>query len=171
MTEVTADEFRSMIGTPPLIKGESVDEYWTWWSAFVDEYAPKSLSDWFEINEMARNRWEERRLRRCASARINGALVNVLRVMLIPHTGAPIKLAERYYSDDEEERREARELVEGYAITEDQIMAAAIQKYGRELLIFDRMESYRTTTSRSLRRDIDRRAEARRGSSDQTGKQ
>jgi hypothetical protein len=37
-----------------------------------------------------------------------------------------------------------------------------MQECGRELLIFDRMEDYRARATRQLRKDIDRRSDARR---------
>jgi len=156
---VTADQFRSLIGDPPLMKDESVEEFWTWWNAFVSEYEPKRLSDWYEVNEFALIHWEQRRISRCASAHVNGGLVLALKLLLLRvHPGIPDKIAEDYYCDDEKKKRKAREIVEGYGITDDQIRASSMRRFSKELLIFDRMKNYRASANRSSRREMDRRA-------------
>jgi hypothetical protein len=168
---VTADQFRSLIGDPPLMKDESVEEFSMWWRAFVAEYEPMRLSDWYEVNEFALKHWEQRRISRCASARVNGGLISALRELLTAHKmGVLAKgtTAEDYYCDNEKKKREAREIVEGYGITDDQIRAAAMRRFSKELSIFDRMKNYRASANRSSRRDMDRRAGVRRPPSDQS---
>jgi hypothetical protein len=161
---MAADQFRLLIGAPPLMKGESAEEYWNWWAAFAEDHKPKTLSDWFETNELAQKRWEERRLQRCASARVDSvlgpALIQLLKLQ--QYSGIPESLSQKYYSNNENENREARKIIESFGITEDQIRAEAMQECGRELLIFDRMEDYRARATRQLRKDIDRRSDARR---------
>src|SRR5579872_5135988 len=75
--------------------------------------------------------------------------------------------AKDYYCDDEKKKRKARQIVEGYGITDDQIRAAAMKRFSKELLIFDRMKNYRASANRSSRREMDRRAGVRRPPSDQ----
>lgn len=156
---LTADQFRSLIGDPPLMKGESVEEYRTWWMAFAADHKPKTLSDWFEMNELAHKRWEERRLRISAAARVESAWRSALRGLInqAHYKGIPEGLVKKYFGDDERARREARETVAEYGISEDQIRASAMEKCGKELLIFDRMEDYRARAIRQLRKEIDRR--------------
>jgi hypothetical protein len=41
--KMTADQIKALLGAPRLIRGESEEAYWKWWSAFVEQYKPESL--------------------------------------------------------------------------------------------------------------------------------
>ena len=66
----TAEQMKALFGPPPLVRGESEEQYWKWWEAFVEEHKPKTLSDWVEVNDLANKQWEQGRLRRCNPALI-----------------------------------------------------------------------------------------------------
>jgi hypothetical protein len=172
--ELTADKIKALMGPPPLMKGENAEEYWKWWSTFVKGYAPKCLSDWLEINELAHKHWEQRRLRRWASALIEGAVVRALSDMLVQRGHNAIfvqKAARDYFGSDPKAERAARETVGKYGITDDQILAEAMRIRGNEMLLIDRMDSYRANSSRLLRKEIDRRFDARNIVPDKTDNQ
>ena len=82
--ETTAEQIKDLLAAPRLVKGESEEAYWKWWSAFVEEYKPRSLSEWFEVNDLAHKQWEQDRLWRCNSAMIEGALFQALKNLVRP---------------------------------------------------------------------------------------
>src|SRR5277367_488485 len=57
----TADEFKELLGPPRLIRGESEEAYWKWWSAFVAAYNPERSLEWFQLNHYATKTWEQQR--------------------------------------------------------------------------------------------------------------
>jgi hypothetical protein len=171
--ERTADQIKALLGAPPLMRGESEEDYWKWWLAFAEEHEPKRLSDWLEVNELAQRHWEQRRLRRYGPALVEGALVEALTDLLRPlHIGGiPLKVAHDYFGNDAKAKQRARETVTTYGITEEQIVAEAMQKRGSALLVLDRMDNHRANASRLLRKEIDRRSESRRIPPDQADNQ
>ena len=166
----TADQIKEMVGTPRLMQGESEKAYWMWWEAFAEERKPECLSDWLDVNQLAIKNWEQERLNRCNTALLDSALRTALRHLLIrfvsPLSGGlitvPETVARDYYGDDEEAREEAREEVAACGITDDHILAEAIQMRGKELLLFDRMDNHRANAKRALQKELDRRSESRR---------
>jgi len=170
--ELPADEVKALLGPPPLMLGESQEEYWKWWTALVEPDKPKRFFAWLEVNELAHKEWEQKRLRQYRPALFKRALITALSSILRGiHDGIPPKIAKDYFGNDATAQREAREIVAGYGITEEQIMAEAMVKRGDEMLILDRMESNRSSTSRHLRKAIDRRAETGRIPPEQTDDQ
>jgi hypothetical protein len=172
--EITADQMKAMLGAPRLIRGESEEAYWKWWLAFVEAYKPKSLPDWVEVNELANKNWEQDRLRRCSPALVDGMLVKALTNLLEPFSKigiSPYNLARDYYGGDDKARRRAREKVTWCGITDDQILAEAMQMRGSALVLLDRMDNYRASARRSLQKELERRSEARRSRPDQSESQ
>ncbi len=162
----TADQIKELVGTPRLIQGESEKAYWMWWEAFAEERKPECLSDWLDVNQLATKHWEQERLNRCNTALVDSALRPALTHLLRPFVSAlsggcitvPEKVARDYYADDEE----AREKVADCGITDDHILAEAVQMRGKELLLFDRMDNHRANAKRALQKELDRRSDARR---------
>jgi hypothetical protein len=185
--KITADQIKALLGAPRLIRGESEEAYWQWWSAFVEQYKPDSLSDWLEVHDLAIKHWEQNRLRRCNSALVDGALIAALKNLLRPlhavNVFNPIaggldaiennatKIAHEYYAGNDQERRRAREKVEAWGIGDDQIIAEAMQLRGNAMLLFDRMDNYRAGAKRAHQKELDRRSEARRSRPDQSESQ
>ena len=170
--ELTVDQVKVLLGRPPLMLGESQEEYWNWWTAFVEPDKPKKFSAWLEVNELAHREWEQKRLRQCRPALVKRALITALSSILLGlHDGVALKIAKDYFGNDATEQREAREIVASYGITEEQIVAEAIIKRGDEMLILDRMDINRANASRLLRKAIERRAETGRIPPEQTGGQ
>jgi len=172
--EYTADEIKALFGEPPLIRGESKEDYWKLWSAFVEDLKPKSLPDWIEVTELANKQWEQGRLRRCNPALVEGALGNALKELLQPFNAigiSPTELARDYYAADLKTRQKANEKVARCGITDDQILAEAMQMRSSALIAFDRMDSYRASAKRMLLKDIERRSEARKNPAGQTDNQ
>lgn len=172
----TADQIKALLGAPRLIKGESEADYWKWWTAFAEAYNPESFADWLEVNQLAVKHWEQERLQRCSSALIDGVLIEALRTLLRPFCNPlvsegivyPSRIAHSYYRGDEAEREQAREEVESYGITEDQILAEAMKLRAPAMILFDRMDNYRASAKRSLQKGLDRRLEARRDPPDRS---
>jgi hypothetical protein len=165
--ELTVDQVRALLGPPPLMLGESQEEYMKWWTAFVEPDKPKRFFAWLEVNELAHKEWEQKRLRQCRPALVKRALITALSSILrVFHNGVSIKVAKDYFSNDVMAQRSAREIVASYGITEEQIVAEAMVNRGDEMLILDRMDSNRANASRLLRKAIDRRAEARTARAD-----
>jgi len=161
--ELTVDQVKALLGPPPLMLGESEEEYMKWWTAFVEPDRPKRFFAWVEVNELAHKEWEQKRLRQYRPALVNRSLITALNSILLRfYDGVSIKIAKDYFGNDATAQREAREIVASYGITEDQIVAEAIVHRGDDILILDRMDSNRANASRLLRRAIDRPAEARR---------
>jgi hypothetical protein len=170
---LTVDQARALLGPPPLMLAESEEEYWKWWTAFVEPDKPKRFYVWLEVNELAHREWEQRRLRHYRSAVVKRALKSALRSMLLGwgvNTVAS-KRAEDYFGNDKVAQRQARKVVESYGITDEQIVAVAMVDSGAQMLIFDRMDSHRASASRHLRKAIDRRAETSKIAPEQTGDQ
>jgi hypothetical protein len=171
---LTVDQVRALLGPPPLMLGESEEEYWKWWTAFVEPDKPKKFFVWLEVNELAHREWEQKRLRHYRSALVKRSLKSALRSVLQECGGVNVvasKRAEDYFGKDKVAQREARKVVESYGITEEQIVAVAMVDSGAQMLIFDRMDNNRASASRQLRKAIDRRAEARGIPPGQTGDQ
>ena len=161
--ELTVDQAKALLGPPPLMLGESEEEYMKWWSAFVEPDKPKRFFAWLEVNELAHKEWEQKRLRHLRPALVKRSLITALNSILLRfNDGISIKIAKDYFGNNATAQREAREIVASYGITEDQIVAEAIVHRGDDILILDRMDSNRANASRLLRRAIDRPAEARR---------
>ena len=55
-------QMRVLFGKPPLIKGESEEDYWKFWDAFVEDVKPKRWPDWIVVNDLAHKYWEQLRL-------------------------------------------------------------------------------------------------------------
>jgi hypothetical protein len=171
--ELTADQVRALLGPPPSMLGETEEEYWKWWTAFVEPDKPKRFLVWLEINELAHKEWEQKRLRHYRSAIVERALISALESILlgIPVEGVARKKAEDYFGNDSVAQQEVREILESYGITDEQIAAKAMLRRGEEMLIFDRMDNNRASASRHLRKAIERRAETGKIPPEQTGDQ
>ena len=171
--ELTVDQVKVLLGPPPLMLGESEEQYWEWWTALVEPDKPKSFLAWLEVSELAHKEWEQKRLRRCGPALVKRAQILALSSILLGvlDAGVRSKIAKDYFGNDKTEQRKAREIVASYGITEEQIMAQAMVERGDEMLILDRMYTTRASTSRHLRKAIDRRAETGRIPPEQTGDQ
>jgi len=172
-----SDLIKDALGPPPLIKGESADEYRKLWLLFTAAYTPEALNDWLEVDGLVRKHWEQKRLRRSNAALIDATMTNALKNLLQPFQAAkvtmpgisdlssidanPAKIAHEYYSSNDETRRKARERVGSWGITDDQIVAEAMQLRAKELILFDRMDNYRTSAKRAHQKELDRRLEAR----------
>jgi hypothetical protein len=171
--ELTVDQVRALLGPPPLMLGESEEEYWKWWTAFVEPDKPKKFFVWLEVNELAHKEWEQKRLRHYRSAIVKRALISALESILLgfPGGGVARKKAEDYFGNDIAAQQEVREILESFGITDEQIAAKAMLWRGEEMLIFDRMDSNRANASRHLRKAIDRRAETGKIPPEQTGDQ
>jgi hypothetical protein len=171
--ELTVDQVKALLGPPPIMPGESEEEYWKWWTVFVEPDKPKKFLAWLEVNELAHKEWEQKRLRRYRPTLVRRGRIAALTSILQSgfHDGIPLKVAKDYFGNDATEQRKAREIVASYGITEEQIVAEAMVKRGAEMLILDRMDSNRASTSRQLRKAIDRRAETGRIPLEQTGDQ
>jgi hypothetical protein len=171
--ELTLDQAKALLGPPPIMLGESEEEYWNWWAAFVEPDKPKRFFAWLEVNELAHKEWEQNRIRRSRPALVKRAMISALSSILfgVRHSGIHSKTARDYFGNDATEQREAREIVASYGITEEQIVAEAIVNRGDAMLILDRMDSNRASASRHLRKAIGRRAETARIPPEQTGDQ
>ena len=141
--ELTVDQAKALLGAPPLMLGESEEEYWKWWTACVEPDRPKKFLDWVEVDELAHNKWEQKRLRLFRAAIPKRALVLALELLLFRLDGNPRKVAEDYFGNDPTAQRKARENVANCNITEDQIVTEAIINRGDGMLLLDRMESNR----------------------------
>jgi|ERR1700733_13541650 hypothetical protein len=162
--EMTAERFKDLLGAPRFVRGESVEDYWKWWFAFVQEHKPKTLSNWLEVNDLANKHWEQDRLRRCNSAILDGVRVSALQKLLTPFHAIDlnaVSVARDYYAEDNKEGRTARAKVLGCGITDDHILAEAMEMRRDALLLLDRMDSHRSNSRRLLLKDLDRRANAR----------
>jgi hypothetical protein len=170
---LTVDQVKALLGPPPLMPGESEEEYWKWWIAFIEPDKPKKFFVWLEVNELAHREWEQKRLRHYRAAVVKRALKSALRSMLLGCGVGTVasKRAEDYFGNDKVAQRHARKVVESYGITEEQIVAVAMVDNGAQMLIFDRMDSNRANASRHLRKAIDRRAETDKIPPEQTGDQ
>jgi hypothetical protein len=160
-------QMRVLFGKPPLIKGESEEDYWKLWEAFVEDIKPKRWPDWIVVNDLAHKYWEQLRLRRYSPALIEGACVEALASLLRPffeNTSAnqdiPPGIARNYYAGDTKAKKEAVRSLEKYGITLDQIFALAMQMRGSGLLMLDRMDGNRENACRALRKEIERRSAA-----------
>lgn len=175
----TLEEIKQLVGTPRLIRGESEEAYWKWWSAFAGDYEPEGLQDWLDVNQLAVKHWEQERIQQSNSALVDASLIQALKKLLLPLISTklhgydlihPHRIAHDYYFGSESERRDASVELEMYGITDDQILAEAMQMCAGPLAMFDKLDGYRTNAKRALQKELDRRSEARRGSSAETPK-
>jgi hypothetical protein len=167
----TAEEIKQLMSPPRMIRGETEEAYWKWWSAFVDSYQPERLSDWLDVNQLATKQWEQERIQRSNAALVDATMIEALKNLLRPLQSQmthglgilhPHKIAHDYYFGDEQERQEASAELEIHNITDDQILAEAMQICAGSLIMFDRLDGYRTNAKRALQKELDRRSEDRR---------
>ena len=177
---LTVDQVKALLGPPPVMPGESAEEYMNWWEAFVEPDKPKTFMAWLEINELAHKEWEQKRLRGYRSAIVKDALITTLFSILafrfeslVPRVSSAmtLEIARDYYGSDITARGKARAIVASHDVSEEQIAAKAMARRGEEMLVLDRMDVNRANTSRHLRKAIDRRADASRNSPEPTGDQ
>jgi hypothetical protein len=175
--KMTADQFKALFGAPRLIKGESEDAYWNWWSAIAGAYNPETFFDWIHVNDYATKSWEQQRLQRYNSHFVDGALVRALQNLLTDsETGRNSglsrlerdNLAEEYYFGSEKIRGRATAEVASRGITDEQIVAEATRLRAGDLVMLDRLDNQRANAKRSVQKEMDRRMEARRKSSGST---
>jgi len=177
---------RALFGEPPLIKGESEEDYWKLWDAFEEDTKPKRLPDWIVVNDLAHKYWEQLRLRRYSPALIEGACIEALEVLLRPficQTTEPkgasstkkadssnnevsSDIARFYHVGLDGAKERASLFVAECGITTDQIFALAMQMRGSGLLMLDRMDNNRENACRALRKEIERRSAASENPSD-----
>ena len=173
-------QMRVLFGKPPLIKGESEEDYWMFWDAFAEDIKPKRWPDWILVNDLAHKYWEQLRLRRYSPALIEGACIEALEVLLRPFArqaaeakGSSIDkkvaftdneiagdIARFYYVGMDGAKQRAALYVADCGITTDQIFALAMQMRGSGLLMLDRMDGNRENTCRALRKELERRSAA-----------
>jgi hypothetical protein len=172
------DEIKELLGPPRMIRGESEEAYWKWWSAFAGDYEPEGLQDWLDVNHLAVKHWEQERIRQSSPALVDGSLIEALKNLLRPLASQymgigvflPHQIAHDYYFGSENAKRESAVTLQIHAITDDQILAEAMKICAGPLMMFDRLDGFRTNAKRALQKELDRRAEARRGSADEAGK-
>jgi len=145
---------------------------------FAVEYQPESLSEWLDVHQLVTKHWEQERLRRSNSALVESALSRALRKLLQPlnavgafdptthHSSIsiannPMKIAHEYYAGNAEERKRAVAKVMAWGITDEHIMAEALQMRAAELILLDRMDNYRANSKRSIQKNLNRRPDLR----------
>jgi hypothetical protein len=183
--KLTEDEVKALLGPPPLIRGENEEAFWKWWRAFVAAYEPQTLSDWIGVHELACKHWEQNRLRRSTSALIDGALIGGLKRLLAPVTrpavfnptggndlgNDPTKIAHEYFAGSNEKKKDARRRVQAWGFSDDHILAEPVRSRADAIILFDRMDNYRSGAKRALQKELDRGLEARRSQSGQSADQ
>jgi hypothetical protein len=114
--ELTVDQVKALLGPPPIMPGESEEEYWKWWTVFVEPDKPKKFLAWLEVNELAHKEWEQKRLRRYRPTLVRRGRIAALTSILQSgfHDGIPLKVAQDYFGNDATEQRKAREIVASY---------------------------------------------------------
>jgi hypothetical protein len=171
--KITADQARALPGAPRFLRGESEESFWKLFEAIADEYKPEGVSEWLDIYQYAIKHWEQDRLQRCSSVLVENGLPSALRDLLRPFynanmvNGIPEKIARNYYSNHEADRAEAEKQVRKCGITDEKIMAVAIEGRAKAIVLLDRMDNHRAGAKRNLRKELDRRLGGRRNSSDQ----
>jgi hypothetical protein len=171
--KITLDEIKELLEKPPLIRGESEEAFWKWFTVFADEHQPESFSDWLEVHDYAVKQWEKNRLQRSNSALIEGVLYRALRNLVTPFSTRlnsvsllyGNQIAHDFFFGDDEEKEQARDNLQKCGITDDQILAEAMQIRAKEIVVFDRMDNYRANAQRNIRKGLDRRSAARRNQS------
>jgi hypothetical protein len=174
--KITADEIRDLLGKPPLIKGENAEDYWRWWNAFVEEHQPECLSDWVSVDELAAKHWEQNRGRRSNAALLEGALFEALKNLVSPFCNRqlydgippiPSQISYAYYLSDNKDRQKARKQVEEWGITDDHILAEAMQIRAKAIILMDRIDHHRANSKRSTMKDLIRNSQLRSKQPDQ----
>jgi hypothetical protein len=156
----TVEEIKQLLGAPRLIRGESEQAYWKWWSAFMAAYDPESLLEWIRLDDYAKKTWEQQRLQRSNSALVENAMVKALQNLLSElESGRNFGLnlyqqkqtADNYFYGTEKERKDTIEQVEGWGITGELIMAEAMRLRADSLVMFDKLDSYRANARRATK--------------------
>jgi hypothetical protein len=122
-----------------------------------------------DFNDYAHKQWEKRRLQRYAPALCEVSLYQAVSAALKARSygRVPEAVARDYCTGDANAKQNAREKLAQHGITEDHLMATALQMCGPGLAVLDRMDKYRATAIRLLQKDMDRPTEARRKEPDQ----
>ena len=153
--KITMDEIKALLEKPPLIRGESEEAFWKWFSAFADEYQPESFSDWLEVHDYAVKQWEQNRLQRSNSALVEGVQYRALRNLVMPfftllnsvRLDYGCRSSTTFFSEMTKRRNKRATIFEAFEITDDQILAEAMQIRAKELVAFDRIDNYRANAA------------------------
>ena len=154
-----ADQLDNLLGPPPLLEGEDRTRYLRLRAAVESEYKPQSLFDWISVRDTTDKLWEEQRLKRAASALINGGLHKAL-VYYLTDTCELISVedyASDFFNGDLKEKKEVIGILAQHGITMTELLAKAAQIEAAGLQLFDRMVTTRETSRRLLRRERDTR--------------
>lgn len=161
----TTNHLYDLFGKPPLIKGEDEAHYLSLRDAFEEDIKPKTFLERMKVNDLTNKYWERLRLLRFSAALIEGAGIEALASLLRPFVSqtpdmkdVPLDIARFYYVGLGGAKKRAALYVAECGITNDQILALAVQMRGAGLLMIDRMDKSRENAGRILRKEIERRA-------------
>lgn len=154
------DEFKAFLLDPPLLQGEDAKAYQSLLRALVQDRQPKTLDEWFEIQDYITSFWEEMRLRQASVGLMRGEMFSALMHFLI-QIGADGKLANltkpkmqafAYFSDDPKKRKAMIDLLATYGISPAGLQAKAAQLNRDAIQMFERMTNTRVKRRLKLRK-------------------
>lgn len=151
----------SLLGEPPLLKGENQHRYAALRAQVEQMIQPKNIVDQMRVQTLTDTMWDELRYKRYEAKTIESAGVSALVALLTPlmnwfHEKAA-ELAQDYYCTDPKKSEPAAQQVAKHGITEEMIHAKAASIQGAHLALFDRLIANRQTSSRVLLNDQERR--------------
>ncbi|MGY3408435.1 hypothetical protein ACVWZV_004548 [Bradyrhizobium sp. GM5.1] len=146
MTRRSEGKETVLLSTPPLLLGESADEYASLRNALELEIGPKGLIEEIYLADFVEIVWEIQRLRRCKASLINNAvrraLQNLLRDLMWsrerPYYDEADALAVEWF-DDEPAKRKVSAILRRFHLDEAAIVAEAIRGALPELETIDGM--------------------------------
>ena len=159
---------RTFIEHPPLIEGESPEQFWLLLRSIVEEQKPECMTEWLSSYDMAVKRWEGHRLSRLSVALIQASMFNAvldIACALEPESGLltldfdPRKtvlrndVTKNFYNTDPQKRQEVFKGLEERGITQAEIVANALQRNVKSLQVVEQMRAAREIDQRKLRQE------------------
>lgn len=140
---------RALLRKPPVLRGESVDEFKAFYEALKTELQPRGPIEGMYMQDISANLWESSRLWRCKTDIVNlaypAALESLLRQLLKPAGQSDYvakeeaeRLALAWFTDQEAKIRVA-ELLHKFGLEESAIEAEALRTCSDDLERIDRL--------------------------------
>jgi hypothetical protein len=154
----TDKTFETLFGEPPLIEGESKEDYWQLYAMVEADRKPKSIFDKMEVKDTTDQYWEEQRIMRQAADLVEAKMPRALTSMVLrTRKVLPLHWIEHYFDGTEREKKAVLEHLAAQGLTPRHIRAEATELARPGLLAMDRMRTTRATARRISHKDFEKR--------------
>jgi hypothetical protein len=168
-TGVIPAGIRRLLGEPPLLKGESLEEYNALLEQLALEAKPKDFTSWLLLSEKAAKLWEYRRYQRMARAVVDESVFGAAKEMLgdLSRFKAGRFTAEQvkagagsvtvgFQRGNADDAKALRSLLESWGLSVDILYAKAMIACQGDVLMFKKQAERTRNEVRLIERDGER---------------